>query len=298
MSIRSIAPACLLLSLLLPASAPVQAQINHGVPLVTDSIRIDGILDEPVWRVSDSLSLVLNNNPSGGKPKSATSVRLAWSQAELFVAFTVESRNVEGTVTRHDGPLYEQDVVELFIDPDGDSRNYLELEWNCLNTSLDYRYAGVRTGMDSSWRAKGMRNAVKVQGTANKSSDIDTGMIVEIAIPWTDIKDWSNSPMPPRVGDKLRVNFYRIDYPPTGDEELMAWSPTGVADFHRPDRFGQLTFEGASASITWPGEKRIRPGIASSMETGVNEGVLRVSPDGRLMARTGRITYPIRKAGR
>lgn len=284
MSILRIAPSLIILSILGHAYAPAQAQTTHSVPLVADSIRIDGVFDEPAWKIADSLSLTLNNNPAGGKPKSATSVKVTWNQANLFVAFTVESKNVEGTITQHDGPLYEQDVVEMFIDPDGDSQNYLELEWNCLNTSLDFRYAGVRTGMDEAWKPKGMRSAVKVQGTANKSSDIDTGMTLEVAIPWSDIQEWSKAAMPPKVGEKLKVNFYRIDYP---SEELMAWAPTGVADFHKPDKFGQLLFAGATSRIVGPRARRTSAG-----EAGPGHGALkRVTPDGRAVRK---VTGPSR----
>lgn len=238
-----------MLRLLLLLAGAVAAQAVHKVPFYADTIRIDGVLDEPGWRSSDSLLLVTNHGPGGARPKAATSVKVLWSQAWLYAAFWAETPNVEGTITRHDGPLYTQDVVEMFIDPDGDSQNYLELNFNCLNTSLDWRYARVRQGSDTSWAPK-MRHAVKVRGTANRASDEDTGMLVEIAIPWADLKPWSKAALPPGLGDRLPVNFYRIDYPAGGGaEEFTAWSPTGAEDFHRPDKFGRLEFVSATASL-------------------------------------------------
>jgi len=38
------------------------------------------------------------------------------------------------------------------------------------------------------------------------------------------------------------VNFCRIDRPPGVPRELSAWSPTGRANFHTPERFGILEF--------------------------------------------------------
>jgi hypothetical protein len=48
----------------------------------------------------------------------------------------------------------------------------------------------------------------------------------------------------PVVGTRWRVNFCRIDRPPGVERELTAWSPTGRANFHTPERFGWLEFAG------------------------------------------------------
>jgi hypothetical protein len=258
------------LALLASASAallpcPIHAQVSHQVAQITGDLVIDGALDEAAWKSADTLPLLTNNGPGGLKPKTATTVRVLWNPTYLYVSFQVETPRIDGTITQHDGELYTQDVVELFLDPDGDSQNYLELEWNCLNTSLDFRYAKVRQGMDMSWAVPNSKSAVKLRGTANKSTDVDTGLTYEIALAWADVKAWSKAAIPPKPGDNLPVNFYRIDYPPGGGaEELMAWSPTGAADFHRPDKFGKLIFGGPAVGIVpkagraWHAESRLR----------------------------------------
>lgn len=241
-------PLPLLLASLLPAFAFAQA--THQVAQTTETLFIDGVLDEAAWRAADTLPLVTNNTPGGQKPKTATTVRVLWNPAFLYVSFKVETPRIEGTLTQHDGDLYTQDVVEMFIDPDGDGRNYLELNFNCLNTVLDWRYAQVRQGVDRNWAIPNSKTAVKLQGTANRHTDADTGLTYEIALAWADIKAWSTAPIPPRQGDNLPINFYRIDYPPGGGaEELQSWNPTGAADFHRPDKFGKLVFGGPPSRL-------------------------------------------------
>jgi hypothetical protein len=217
------------------------AAITHTTLLFPDSLKIDGVLDEPAWKGADTIALAMNNDPAGGAPGVATKVLTGWSRTRLYVAFIVESKNVQGTMTMHDANLYEQDVVEMFLDPDGDGKNYIELEWNCLNTSYDQTFTAPLAGGKLDWSPQGILNAVKVHGTANKSSDTDTSWVLEISLPWTAIQAQSLAALPPKSGDKLPLNFYRIDHS-SGAEKLMSWSPTGAADFHRPDKFGSLVF--------------------------------------------------------
>jgi hypothetical protein len=244
------------LSLCLPGRACSAAALVPGVTHVCrpvpDSIKIDGILDEPQWKGLDTLRLALNNAPAGGMPTVETKVLVAWSRTRLYVAFIADGKNVKGTITRHDGALYDQDVVEMFIDPDGDGKDYIELEWNCLNTSLDYFFTAPRQGDNTAWTAEGMQNAVKVRGTANNASDTDTGMVAEISLPWTALKQWSKGALPPKAGDSLALNFYRINYPSPNAPELIAWSPTDAADFHRPDKFGALIFSSTPVTSVLP----------------------------------------------
>jgi hypothetical protein len=207
-----------------------------------DSIKIDGILSESAWKFVDTLTLVRNNDPTGGAPGVVTKVLVGWTPTHLYTAFIADSRNVKGTITEHDGALYDQDALEMFIDPDGDSKNYIELEWNCLNTSVDLTLTGPGTGTDWAWSAAGIQHVVKVKGTANKASDSDTNWILETALPWSTLQPFSKATLPPKAGERLSINFYRIDNPMGGSQELLAWSPTGVANFHKPDKFGSLIF--------------------------------------------------------
>lgn len=226
-------------------SRPVAAA--DSCRFISDSLKIDGVLDEVAWNYIDTLTMVRNNDPTGGMPGVVTKILTGWNRTYLYTAFIADTRNVKGTLTKHDASLYTEDVVEMFIDFDGDSKNYVELEWNCLGTVLDMTYTGVLTGANLAWSPLGALMAVQVKGTANKSSDVDTGWIVEIGLPWSALQPFSKVALPPKRGDKMAVNFYRIDHSASG-EELMAWSPTGVANFHRPDKFGSLTFSESPVS--------------------------------------------------
>ena len=82
--------------------------------------------------------------------------------------------------------IFQDNDIELFVDPDGDGLRYFELEVNALNTAWDlfllkpYRDGGHG---DNSWDIVGLRSAVGLEGTLNDPSDRDGGWTLELAIP-------------------------------------------------------------------------------------------------------------------
>ncbi len=181
-----------------------------------------------VWRNVPAVEL--RETVSGAVPEQATSVRVAWSAEELRVLFHAEDTHPWATLTERDAPLYEEEVVEVFLDPAGDLESYFEIEVNPLNAVLDLALRRNRSGYvkDFAWRCEGLRTAVR------KTAD---GWNAELAIPFRSLMA-----EPPRAGDCWRVNFSRIDRPPGVPRELTAWSPAGRANFHTPERFGVLQF--------------------------------------------------------
>lgn len=167
---------------------------------------------------------------SGAEPQQATSVRLAWDAEELRVLFHASDTAVWATLTERDAPLYEEEVVEVFLDPAGDLEGYFEIEVNPLNAVLDLVLRRNRSGYtkDFAWRCDGLRTAV---------TKTDTAWTAELAIPFLSL-----AAAPPRAGDCWRANFCRIDRPPGVPRELTAWSPMGRGSFHTPERFGILEF--------------------------------------------------------
>ena len=160
----------------------------------------------------------------------ATSVRAAWDADELRVLFHAEDAHIQATLTERDAPLYTEEVVEVFLDPVGDRECYFEIEVNPLNAVLDLVLRRNRSGYakDVSWNCEGLRTWVRRE--AGEWS-------AELAIPFRSV-----AAAPPESGAMWRANFLRIDRPPGMPRELSAWSPTGLANFHVPERFGFIAF--------------------------------------------------------
>lgn len=169
-------------------------------------------------------------NVSGAAPEQGTTVACAWDERELRVRFECMDREPWATIVQRDGPLWEEEVVEVFVDPVGDGASYFEIEVNPLGTVLDLVLRRNRSGYkkDFAWDCEGLR--AEVRRTA-------AGWNAELAIPIASLVA-----EPPRAGSEWRVNFTRIDRPRDRERELSAWTPTLLATFHAPERFGVLRF--------------------------------------------------------
>jgi hypothetical protein len=167
---------------------------------------------------------------TGAEPQQRTEVRVTWAGEELRIAFEAEDREPWATLTARDAPLYTEEVVEVFLDPVGDLAAYFEIEVNPLGAVLDLLIRRTRRGLlkDIRWQCEGLRA---------RAAKTESGWMAELAIPSASI-----APEPPMPGSRWRANFCRIDRPRGKPRELSAWSPTGVALFHVPERFGWLEF--------------------------------------------------------
>ena len=206
-------------------------------------MTVDGRLDEPAWGEAPVADLALVD--SGGAPKQRTEARLLWDDDYLYVAFQCEDADIWGVTTERDQAIYEQEVVEVFLDADCDGHGYVEIEVSPLNAVLDLFMLlrdGRRRGLWD-WDSDGLLTAVVVDGDPTRRGTPDRSWTVEMAIPMSDFMTAPH--LPPRPGDVWHLNLYRIDRAEWGDE-YCAWSPTGAINNHVPERFGRLVFSGAT----------------------------------------------------
>jgi Carbohydrate family 9 binding domain-like len=230
--------------------APEQVPLPiYRAPRAKGPIKIDGVLDEPDWAHAPSTG-PFTRTMDGSPAHYRTEAKILWDDLNLYVAFTCQDEDVWSSYTRHDDTLYNQEVVEVFIDADGDGKTYNELEVSPGNVTFDAYFPARRQGMDLSWES-GMKSAVRVDGTYNDPSDVDRGWTAEIAIPIVkhDAPDMlspnlaSMPHIPPRPGDRWRINLYRLDWQQQRRvNEATAFSPVYAPDFHNLPRFGWLEF--------------------------------------------------------
>ena len=196
-------------------------------------------LEEP-WRIPDGVEVVsLVRSDSGSPCRLQTEFSAYHDDTCLYVTFRCADDHVVATMLQHDSPLWEEDVVEIFLAP-SDSTRYFELEVNPLGTTYDAIVVspeGRRETMivDPSWSCAGLRPVIRRVKTGNVVM-VDT----ILAIPFASLERST-----PQAGETWRANVFRIDRSPAGDE-FMAWSPTMKTppDFHVPSRFGVLRFAG------------------------------------------------------
>jgi len=183
------------------------------------------------WDGCVRLSLV--DCATGRRPKWGTELRLGWTDDMFHGLFTCQDPNPWATKTKRDDSLWEEEVVEIFVDPFGDSISYFEININPLNAVADLFIRRIRTGLrkNFAWRCEGLATAC---GT------LAYGWVAAFQIPFRALGDCH-----PTRSPVWRANFARIERPKEGKQELTAWSPSFVESFHLPERFGTLHFGGA-----------------------------------------------------
>jgi len=238
--------------------------------------RIDGRLDDGSWMAAPwTEDFVDVEGSSSPRPRLRTRARMLWDDRYLYIAAELEEPDVWGSVTRRDDVVFRDDDFEVFIDPDGDTHDYYELEVNALGTVWDllltrpYRDGG--RPLDG-WDIHGLRLATRVQGTLNRAGDRDRGWTVEMALPWEALREAAPERRAPRPGERWRLDFSRVEwdvdvraghYLKRTDaagrplpEHNWVWSPQGAVNMHMPERWGFLQF---SARVAGSGSEAFVP---------------------------------------
>src|SRR5690606_23601973 len=99
----------------------------YHAPRATAAPVLDGALDDAIWAEAPRTERFVNTmNGAPADPEAAA--RLAWDDAYLYVAFEVDDPFIRAEGEGHDPRLWEQDTVELMLDPGGDGQDYYELQ--------------------------------------------------------------------------------------------------------------------------------------------------------------------------
>jgi hypothetical protein len=190
-------------------------------------------IDVPLLRETERLvglrPALLSDARTGAPPCLRTAVRVGLRGRTLCVRFDGRDAGVVATYRERDGPLWKEDVFEVFLSPLPAPADYFEFEVNPLGTLFDARIhspEGRRATMktETAWNCAGFEASVRRR---------DDRWSATLRIPLDSL---SPDPLPLL----WRANFYRIDR--GGMDEYSAWSPTlaDPVDFHVVERFGVL----------------------------------------------------------
>jgi hypothetical protein len=230
---------------------------------------IDGTLTDPAWErapwTDDFTDIEADRKPV---PRFRTRAKMLWDDDYFYVGVAMEEPHVWGTLTEKNSIIFHDNDFEIFIDPDNDNHNYYEFEINALGTiwelTLEKPYRDGGPAIHGTNLA-GLKSAVHIKGTLNDPSDVDEGWSVEVAVPFAEMARYTPAALPPRHGDQWRVDFSRVEWlhevvagryrkVPDTPEDNWIWSPPGVIDMHRPERWGYVQFSAAA-----PGTDMFKP---------------------------------------
>lgn len=182
-----------------------------------------------------------------GPAAYSTRFRALWNDRGLYIRFDAVDAAPWSTMRQRDDHLWEEEVVEIFIDPDRSGRKYAELEISPANVVCDVRMiAGMpNKQMDLAWNFQGIESRV----TPLRQDGATIGWTAAAFLPWADFATLEQSPvaLPPKAGERWRFNLFRIKRPggkarPEEGAVQVAWSPTHQPSFHVPEAFGDLIF--------------------------------------------------------
>lgn len=185
------------------------------------------------WAKVPTSPSFIHTDGDGGEAIS-TSVQAAWDREFLYVRFQCEDYDILASMQDRDDPLYEEEVVEVFLAPKK-SDEYYEFNLSPKNVVFDsfIKHDGERHQGDPEWNCPELKHKVVRD---NPKSDIFGNWSGYLAIPFKCLD------VSPVVGDTWKANFYRIKR--IGGDQYLAWSPTLTrpAYFHVPSKFGALVF--------------------------------------------------------
>jgi len=223
-----------------------------------DELVMDGDFNEASWQqaswTEDFVDIEGDLKP---KPFHPTRVKMLWDNNWLYFAAELEEPHIWAKLTERDAVIFHDNDFEIFIDPDGDTHDYYELEVNALGTLWDLLlvkpYRDRHKVAVNAWDIRDIEYAIGIDGTINDPSDIDRAWRVEMKIPMKVLEECANKVFPPPEGDFWRINFSRVHW----DTEIVdnnyqkiagkpeynwVWSPQGLIAMHYPERWGYLFF--------------------------------------------------------
>lgn len=229
------------------------AQINDSpkeikcIPLVDQSIKLDGKVDEAFWAETEYISDFLMTEPvEGGPPSEITEIRIAFDEKNIYIAaimYDSDPSGIKAFQMKRDASLRTDDRFQFIFDTFHDRRRAYFFEINpramrgdgLLSTGQNSGFRAINKDWDGIWKA------------------------------WTYIGDFGWSA-------EIRIPFQTMNFDPNND--------TWGANFAR-------TIRRNNEELVWSGAKRnqglLRPqnaGILTGL-TGMSQGLgLEVIPYG------------------
>jgi hypothetical protein len=187
-----------------------------------------------------------------GPDRYRTAFRALWDADGLYLLWDATDPDPWHTMTKRDEHIWDEEVVEIFIDLDGTGRDYYELEINPANVVCDLRMVSPWPDQkgDIDWDLEGLETRVHAR---TDDQGATTGWTATAFLPWSGLRSLPSAreiALPPEPGDNWRFNVFRIKRPggpqePAKDAVFAAWSPPSGRSFHDAGAFRPLRFEAA-----------------------------------------------------
>ena len=106
-----------------------------------EPVRVDGALNEQVWREAPPIGALIQREPkAGAEPSERTEVRAAYDADALYLAvrcYDAEPRRLRSTQMRRDAVLQDDDHIQILLDTYHDRRNAYYFATNPAGVLVD-----------------------------------------------------------------------------------------------------------------------------------------------------------------
>jgi hypothetical protein len=213
----------LLVALLLSPNTLLEARFSEQMP------RIDGRLEEAVWRTAATATGFIQTEPRAGEPaERETVVLVAYTRDHLLIGARLlddEPSRIVATEYRRDALLRSEDSFEVYLDTFHDRRNAFYFATNAVGARLDGLVRAEGAALNFEW-----------DGVWDVASRVTgEGWVAEMAIPFNTLRFGDSR------GEGWGVNFGRTV---ARTREESYWSPIspdwGFNAKFRVSAFGEL----------------------------------------------------------
>ena len=184
-------------------------RVLRAVPVPAAPV-IDGQLDDPAWIAAAKLT-DFSCYRLEGLAKDQTEAGVCYDSEAIYLGVRLHSSamdKLKAEETARDAVVYEDDCVEIFVDPEHDHGNWRQFVANSVGAQFDAHMPGGEPGRGIAWNGS---------WTVRTSKDA-AGWIAEVRIPFADLGGT------PKPGAVHGFNVCR-EAPSTG--ELSMWTRTG-----------------------------------------------------------------------
>ncbi len=147
------------------------------------TIKVDGLLDEPVWATIKPITEFVQRLPlDGGEPTEKSEMRILYDDNHLYFGFTFfdsEPEKVRATILNRGGWIHRDDKLEIALDTYLDRRNAYLFEMNPLGTQDDALISDESRPSLDEWAWDGVY--------LSEGRVTDYGWVLEVAIPWNTL---------------------------------------------------------------------------------------------------------------
>lgn len=251
----------------LPILAQEKKTLN--IERTTTPPKIDGVLDDNIWKTADQAKDFVQYRPEMGvklEPFQITVVKMTYDDQAIYVAAYLKDRpeNIQKQFNQRDN-FGQQDYFGVFLNPNNDAQNDTQFFVFPSGNQAD-AISSPGLGEDFGWNAV-WESAVKI---------VNDGWVVEMKIPYNALR-FSNQEEQIwglQFLRRFRINETRYSWNPIdrtkGNSGLYHGILTGIKNIEPPTRLSFYPFVSGIAS-TYDGETNTDLSVGLDLKYGITE---------------------------